>query len=1741
MKIDIHKSLKLFAFVMSVLVLIVSLPMYAFADLVDTSSTETSVNETAENKSEVFVVCEEEDLREENIKHFKLSDGTTKAVVYTQPVHYKDSEGKFVDIDNALTLSGNEHSAKNKLEIKFANKSGSSGLVSIKDGEYKIDFTPQNADKVSVEIENPQKTNSRKFDDLKVLTNLVSRATYKGIYDGIDLEYILVGNNIKENIIVNKAQKSYTYSFEIKLNKLVAELRDGAVILSDYDSGEQVYKIPAPYMLDANGAYSQAVEYTLTQQSKWKYTLTVTADPAWINAEDRAFPVTIDPTVVLGTNDETGTINNYVYSGGNDNFSTTALLVGNYMGYEDSRAFVKIFNELPALPAGTVLNSARLYMGVQNCQEGIEVAVYKVKADWTSGLTYANRDSYIENGAPVDCITFDSAHSQSWDITTMYKEWLAAPTTYHGVCFKGENLPSAEETSTWAFLAAVAHNDFLHPKYEITYTSIKGVEDRYAYFTSSAGVAGNGYVNAYNGALTFISGLATTADEILPYNVGLTYNSIDKSWTTGFDENITNHALENYPMYKWTDSDGTEHWFTPYMEKNYYGVDVCYEFLSTGEKIVVETPTYYYDEDGLGLILTRTNNGGYIISDDKGNKKTFTNQGKPESIKDTFGNERKFNYTNGKITSVSLIPNGLSEISQLTFSYDTSGNLSSVTNVQAKTRADITWSSGQVSEISYYSTYNTSTLLNTARYWYDNNYLTYAQDDKALSVMEYVYDTEGKVASVSENAISDGLKVGQKVELFYAPGIRTEILNRKNTTETTDDIVTVYAFDMSGKVQTVYTCDISHKTIYGSSSYEYYNKYTEAGVGPKKHNKIKTSAQRGGNSPNLLINPTFNVNSNGWTISGEVTTSNGSYAVASSGTPEMVNSLKLTHNNAQSSTVCQTVNLSEGAYTFSVYLNRYLTLISSFVKLKVLDSDNSVIEEGTYIPRSQETESSLSTYWEREELRFDIEAQGEYIVCVEYITFGETSATLYIDNAMLEKSAGASTHSIYENGDFISALNGSLIQGASLENTSSVNRDSALALTSSLTTSAYAKQVVKIPSGVSLDKWVISAWAEAESSMLSANEDNSKATLGIKVEYLKDGETELTSHMIPFNPRCRDWQYVSAPLTDEKDVYVDTVTISLVYEYNVGIARFDKVSLCQLGNGTSYEYNNLGYLSASTDGEGNRTEYAYTSDYAYDLAEISNKYGKTSVNYDTNHNVISAAVTYSNEDKLSVMYARNSQGQITGTMLTNNQNTNERMIVETSYVSNTALASFSRTETTIDERGNTVKYFYREDGLLIGECLNNDVGTIYDYDAYGQLIKVSLASYNAETGALEYRATANNDSISYEYNDKSELSSIITDSTEYSFTYDIYGNLSSVTIGSTEVGVRQLASYIYAQNNGNLESITYGNGTAVHYLYDNLDRIIGIRYNEDTENAVIYTYLPSGQIASAYDVENATTYNYYYDGSGKLTSERVKTNGTVVYNRIYKYNEDGMLLSVNLYCFESYASPKNSTEYTYDDDGRLQKITNGTGEVIEYEYDVFGRVTSKTSSHESCLPFERVYLYTSGRYGDGDTTGLVSAEVIRIDGNVRDYIMYEYDDRGNIVVAEYSGKYISYVYDDKNQLVRENNQALGKTYTYSYDESGNITSKKTYAYTTGTLGTATSTDVYSYTNEGWGDLLTAFNGVSFTYDEIGNPLVYNNGNTYNFTWQKGRQLSSATLLGNTYTYKYNQDGIRIEKTVGSKT
>ena len=694
MKQEYKISMKLFAFVMALLMLIVSLPMAAFASAISASTDDTSVDTESEAvRKDVIVLEEDEALRDEYIKHFKLSDGTTKAVVYSQAVHYKDADGKWVDIDNALTLNGSEYSANNKQSIKFANKSGSNGLVSIKDGDYKIDFTPLNTNKVSVVIENPQENNSRKFEDMSQLDNLVSKAIYKNIYDGIDIEYILVGNNLKENIIVKEKQDSYTFSFELKLNKLRAELKDGAIILSDYDTGDKIYEIPAPYMFDANNIYSDSVEYSLVQNNKWKYTFTVTADAEWINSDERAFPVTVDPMVYTDSN-----MTDTFFGSDNDNYnSMTYLTVGDFWSL-DCYTFIK-YGTLPSIPTGAVITDARISMYAQeiNNTDNLNVSAYKVTNSWSSTTSHTTAKGYFNENTPIDCIKINNNGVYEWNITGLFKQWKSGVAN-HGVAFGMMGFSGTD--GAFVQFSSSETQSYTKPKLQVSYTTITGLENYYSYYQSSADMAGIGYVNAFTGNLTFEHNIFTTADEIMPFSLYATYNSNTKSWRLNTEETVESTIIGNIQYYKWTDGDGTEHWFSPIVQKNAYGDHNYYEITPYGDMFPVANPTEFYDQDGLGLKIT-ISNGNIIMSDDKGNQKTFVN-GKLSSISDTYGNKRELVFYNDGKTFISLKPNGTSSIIQQ-ISITASSTDITITNIQTGIKAIIELSTdgNRIEKITY--------------------------------------------------------------------------------------------------------------------------------------------------------------------------------------------------------------------------------------------------------------------------------------------------------------------------------------------------------------------------------------------------------------------------------------------------------------------------------------------------------------------------------------------------------------------------------------------------------------------------------------------------------------------------------------------------------------------------------------------------------------------------------------------------------------------------------------------------------------------------------------------------------------------------------------------------------------------------------------------------------------------------------------------------------------------------------
>ena len=223
-------------------------------------------------------------------------------------------------------------------------------------------------------------------------------------------------------------------------------------------------------------------------------------------------------------------------------------------------------------------------------------------------------------------------------------------------------------------------------------------------------------------------------------------------------------------------------------------------------------------------------------------------------------------------------------------------------------------------------------------------------------------------------------------------------------------------------------------------------------------------------------------------------------------------------------------------------------------------------------------------------------------------------------------------------------------------------------------------------------------------------------------------------------------------------------------------------------------------------------------------------------------------------------------------------------------------------------------------------------------------------------------------------------------------------------------------------------------------------------------------------------------------------------------------------------------------KYNYDRDNRINSIILNTDAEIHTNYDKLSRLQDKV------IKTNNKTYQTGYEYHDTDVVNKTTTLVKNVKNGDNQRIEYTYDVNGNIQTISVEGQLKQkYYYDGLNQLVREDNKEQNKTITYTYDLGGNITAKTTYAYTEAENieATPTETITYQYNNANWKDQLTSYNGNAITYDEIGNIKTYD-GTTY--TWQNGRELvGMSNPNGFNVTYKYNDSGIRTQKTVNGVT
>ena len=437
----------------------------------------------------------------------------------------------------------------------------------------------------------------------------------------------------------------------------------------------------------------------------------------------------------------------------------------------------------------------------------------------------------------------------------------------------------------------------------------------------------------------------------------------------------------------------------------------------------------------------------------------------------------------------------------------------------------------------------------------------------------------------------------------------------------------------------------------------------------------------------------------------------------------------------------------------------------------------------------------------------------------------------------------------------------------------------------------------------------------------------------------------------------------------------------------------------------------------------------------------------------------------------------------------------------------------SKVEITNNNQSIITETIYKNNGSQLHKAINEEGKiTSYDYNDNGLIQTITdpngtKLNYEYANGKVT-KVIQKNDITSIEitngYDNMDRLNLIDTSKSDYSFEYDEFNNLTKVKVDGSIYSTN-----VYQSRNGALSKIQLANGKTFEYTYDEYGNTLTSGENNDVK--IINIYDKVGNLVKATDKEANITINYDYDEDGRIiradvfSSENTTTNDGWKYGYEYCYDENDRLI-------KRINKTKNGTTnntITYKNGSIISSFGIDNSKKITFGYDSLNRVTSKSINTTNSINISYGYKNISTT----QTTNKIQTETI----GGKTYT-YEYDNLGNISKITAGSQTITYTYDIYSRLARENNQVLNKTITYSYDGNGNIVSKKEYTYTTGTLSNPTNTINYGY--NGTTDRLTSYNGQTIgNYDQIGNPKTYR---VNTLTWD-GRELTSIKQ-GNNVLY-----------------
>jgi len=292
--------------------------------------------------------------------------------------------------------------------------------------------------------------------------------------------------------------------------------------------------------------------------------------------------------------------------------------------------------------------------------------------------------------------------------------------------------------------------------------------------------------------------------------------------------------------------------------------------------------------------------------------------------------------------------------------------------------------------------------------------------------------------------------------------------------------------------------------------------------------------------------------------------------------------------------------------------------------------------------------------------------------------------------------------------------------------------------------------------------------------------------------------------------------------------------------------------------------------------------------------------------------------------------------------------------------------------------------------------------------------------------------------------------------------------------------------------------------------------------------SINYFYYPNGKLYRI-QIPNEFTYSLEYSIYDAITREDFSlaiNNSNVNSYSSYTYSNIDSANSSRLVGFEHHINDFIlSSIYSYDNASRINTNILNITLPMEYGYSSIKYINTYKSRNENNVTYlSNKLLSRSVEFEQNN---------FQYNSTWQTTESFTYTTNGFLESISTDGWFNRFKYDNLNRLIREDNQRLNCSYTYTYNSNGNITSKYVYAYTTGDLGTPISVINYGYNLNDHKDQLVSWNGYSFSYDNAGNPLTYK-GNT--LSWNNSNKLSKFMFNSSKYlNFEYNGSGIRREK------